>query len=564
MNTLKLRNGLIILPVIVSIVYIALAIFLTLNMWPKNDLEKDTSLGVIRGTVLFVDSLCILSVWGFISILRRNLRYRIIFGEGYVEENRNLRPFSKRVKIAYDQIKRVSYEWPGVLAISSFDGAKLKVPLNSMEGGKQKILDLVKIHLPHEVVKDNLSEKIENVKPFEKRHLYVGYVIVAFYFLALFGRDLLSLFPISWNIYGNWGARDVAGYQIESQDSIWVVTTNLGGSAEVIHYGENVSRWQLPDPKTSIDYHDAIVLSDSQGQPTVINREGEIYVWSSNGEWTQTKFSEGHAPWIFGDYYTSSRTDAWFILHRENADTVLAQVHAGSNKIDLMELPEYAKEKEYEPYRLSILPDDTVLVLAGKHESAVFVLKNGEWQEAVYPANSHPSMIIRDFTVDANGRLYFLHAGFHEDKNMVEMVDAGKTVETELPGLDDDFRYEHLEVDKNGRLWIDGGYESKVIVLKPVWGGTAEEIVSYSESNSSFSGDSDEGLRLLSNGQIWSADRKLVWIDSNLERLPQPLPVWVGIVNGRSYQFIIYLSFMLFLFLWNFYMKSISKKYYNN
>jgi hypothetical protein len=563
MNTLKLRNSLIIFPVIASVIYIALAIFFTINFWPKDDLEKDIFLGFFRGMVLFVDLLCIFGVWVFIYVIHRNLNYRIAFGEGHVEENRNLRPFSQRVKIEYDQIKSVSYEWPGVLVISSFGADKLKVAPNSMEGGKQNVLNLIKTHLPKEVVEDKLSEKIENVRPFEKRSMYVAYVIMVFCFVALFGSDLLSLFSISWNVYGHWGARDVAGYQIESQDSIWVVTTNFGGSAEVIHYGENVSRWKLPDPKTSIDYHDAIVLSDSQGLPTVINREGEIYIWTSKGEWSQIRFPEGYTPWIFGDDYASFQTEAWFILHREEEDNVLAHFRAGSNKIDLIELPDSAEEGEDEPYRISVLPDGTVLVLAGKHESTVFIYKNDEWQDEIYMVNDHDDMVIKDFTMDANGHFYFLHVGFFTDKNIVEMIAAGRTVETQLPGLDDDSRYEHLEVDRNGRLWIDGGYESKVTVLKPVWGGTAEEIVSYTDSNSSFSGDSDEGLRLLSNGQIWSADRKLVWIDSNLERLPQPLPAWVGILNSRGYQFIIYLTFLLFLFLWNFYMKSISKKYYN-
>ncbi len=390
------------------------------------------------------------------------------------------------------------------------------------------------------------------------------FAILLIYFVVLFAHELLNIFPVGWNVYGHWGTRDVAGFFVESRDSVWVATQRLGGTGEVIHYdGKNTSSWELPAPKTSISYSTVVILSDADGQPTIITRECDIYTWSEN-EWMQIDFPEGYKTcWFLDHQFASSENDAWFILDRKNEVDVLVKIHAGSDQIEIVAPPSFVDMGEYEPEQLSISPDNTLLVLAYTEDrEVVFIFKNGEWQNETYKIDPPEGMYIQDFTLDAQGRLYVLYVGFGlNNESAVETTSDDNKLITKFVIPNDDIRYDYLEVDQYGRLWLFGGYKSIVKVLNPIWGGIAEELVFYSEDNSSYSGDNNK-LRILQNGEIWSANRRLVWMDSNLEVLPQSLPVWISnIVASDSYfRFAGYLAFIGLTAAWSYYLKIISRK----
>jgi hypothetical protein len=567
MNTLKLKNKMVLLPVILSIVYGVVAIYVTSSFVPLNRFAEEESFPstFFRWMGLFIDLLLIAGIWVFLVRARAIWNYRIVFTDDKVRENDALTPFLSRKEISYSQIKSISYDWPGLIVISAMDGTKLKINVKAIDGGKVRVLDVLKTNIPNDVVEDSLAEKMDAASPYEKKYTFGLFIILIIYFAVLFAHEWLSVFPVGWNVYGHWGTSDVAGFFVESRDSIWVVTQKIGGDGEVNHYdGRDRISWKLPPPKTSISYSTVAILSDDAGQPTIITRECDIYKWNKN-EWLPVNFpKEYEACWWFLDYqFASARNDAWFILEGKSKVNVLAKIHAGSNQIEIVVPPSYIEE--YNPGLLSISPNGTLLVLAEDEEDeAVFILKNGEWQNKTYPIDPPEGMYVRDFTLDAQGYFYVLYDGFGSNNEIaVEITRDGHKLITKFPIFDDDILYEHLEVDQYGRLWLSGGHDSTVAVLNPIWGSVAEELVSYSEDNSSYSGD-DNKFRLFQNGEIWSADRRLVWIDSDLKVLPRPLPVWISIISESDSYFRLfgYLVFLGLVASWHYALKTISRNRY--
>ncbi len=169
MNTLKLKNQVGTRLIVVSVVYGIMAIYITSYFITLNGfVEQDHFSSVFRGVVLFIDFMVIVSIWSFIVRARTVWNYRIVFNEDNVRENKALTPFASPKEISYNQIKSVSYDWPGFITISGVNDAKLKIYVKNVEGGRERVLDALKTYLPNDVIENHLSEKIDRSRLYEK------------------------------------------------------------------------------------------------------------------------------------------------------------------------------------------------------------------------------------------------------------------------------------------------------------------------------------------------------------------------------------------------------------
>jgi hypothetical protein len=164
-------------------------------------------------------------------------------------------------------------------------------------------------------------------------------------------------------------------------------------------------------------------------------------------------------------------------------------------------------------------------------------LQDDRWQELAGPSSGNP---IKDFAMDHNGRLWALNRPWRDDAWMIGQYDPGTAswAWSELEPAGDSLvrEYHAIQVDARGRVWLAGTYQDVrlrarnfVTVFEPVPGAPARRIVEYDDDNSNYQGDISPGsLRLGPDGRIWTADDRLVWMDSTAPELPRPLPAWLA------------------------------------
>jgi len=475
---------------------------------------------------LFLVGLLAFMIWMTFTRVKENFSYRIMFTGEAIEENHSL-GFASSLprRIRYSEIQSVRYVFPDTIIVRSKNEDKFKFVLADIEGGAGRVLELLKTHLPTTVIGEKLPEVVER-NSFLAMIANAGMVLLLCLMIlpAVYSYGLLR---DGWNVHRLPWSEFLLEFSIDPQNSLWVASTDFNGDNLIIRFDDQEQRWPFPMVQNS---YRTIVLADSQGQPTIIADESN-YTWQ-DGRWLQWKyFGVYHAVIYDEKSVVSTAENAWLILHGDHKPNVLVRAAGGEPGADVIELPESAVQKGYEPYSLSILPDETVLVHAGnENETRIFLLRDGQWLEKSYdvPFDAYQ---VQDFVIDDTGHLFILYAIRVEEavSFFVQIQDDKSTLVTELPRLDEKYSYDFLLVDPLGRLWASGdSYRSEVAVMQPVWGGIAELIIRYNGDNSNYPKYVRSSPVLGVDGKVWASDEDLFWIDSTASELPRPMPDWLA------------------------------------
>ncbi|HNE67569.1 MAG TPA: hypothetical protein PLE39_04265 [Anaerolineales bacterium] len=540
MNTLKLNRRPLILPLWSGLIGILPLTFLFDP--PRASLKSLLELSFVN---LFTVGVLVFFIWFYFVRIKKELKYRIVFTSEAIEENQNKGFYSSRPRrILYSDVLSVQYLFPGVIVVRSKNEEDFKFVLADIEGGADRVMELLKTHLPGTVIDEKLPEKMEKNSILVKIN-DAGMVL----FLPLITIPVLGVYGFfqgGWNVHRLPWNEFLLDFSITSKNSPWIASTDFNGDNLIVHFDDQEQRWPLPlqNPRGTI------ILSDSNGQPTLIT--GEInYTWQ-DGKWLQWKYFGVYKAAIYRKRFVSTTEQAWLVLYGDNKPNVLVGAIAGRPGVDVIQLPESAVQKGYEPYSLSILADETVLVHAGnENEARIFLLKDGQWLEKSYDV-PFDFLQVKDFIVDDVGRLFIFYTTQTEEVEsyFVQIQDDEKALITEIPLLGEFSDYDSLLVDSHDRLWIlDDSYGGGVTVLRPVWSGVAELVVQYNKENSNYPRSGRSSFVLDADGKVWVSSEDLYWIDSTASELPRPMPDWLMDIGYSDTGYLKYIAILAGVFL---------------
>lgn len=544
MNTLKFNRRPLLLLFLESV--FLLFPLLTLSLFPRSgaELKPLLELGWFN---LFVVCGLAFALWMLVIRVKESFSYRIVFTSEAIEENHSLGfKTSLAKRILYREVQSVRYVFPNSIHINSTSDSTFKINLADIDGGADFVLDVLKSHLPAGLVGENLSAVVEKNIVLSR---IANFGVLLFYGVILIPIAYGYRSPLKggWDKYHTPWSESILYFSVTPQSVPWVVSTDFNDENLIIRSDEEEWVWPYPQPDDEEkEFSWEIALSDSQGQPTLIGREVN-QTWQ-NGTWTQWKYYGAYSFIPLPDFFVATDEQAWLILSGGNGDYDLVVAAAGKTGVDVIKLPEFAEQRKYQPVSLSMLSDETVLVLAGNEEEAgVFLLKDGVWLEKSYHVPFSNIHKVKDFTLDASGHLFFIFdEGFKSKRFTIEMVDGEKVTTTYFNGA---FDPSYLLIDSNNRVWVflendSGG----VMVLQPVWGGEAELVVSYNENNSNFPSYLRSAPEISTDGKVWVLGQQLLWLDGSASELPAPPPAWLVDFSDSTKRIYLFIGIALVYF----------------
>ncbi|HNO85044.1 MAG TPA: hypothetical protein PKM54_10485, partial [Anaerolineales bacterium] len=256
MNTLKLNRRPLILPLWSGLIGILPLTFLFDP--PRASLKSLLELSFVN---LFTVGVLVFFIWFYFVRIKKELKYRIVFTSEAIEENQNKGFYSSRPRrILYSDVLSVQYLFPGVIVVRSKNEEDFKFVLADIEGGADRVMELLKTHLPGTVIDEKLPEKMEKNSILVKIN-DAGMVL----FLPLITIPVLGVYGFfqgGWNVHRLPWNEFLLDFSITSKNSPWIASTDFNGDNLIVHFDDQEQRWPLPlqNPRRTI------ILSDSNGQ----------------------------------------------------------------------------------------------------------------------------------------------------------------------------------------------------------------------------------------------------------------------------------------------------------
>lgn len=484
---------------------------------------------LISLTIIFLVVLAIVSVWS----------YRIEFSDAFLEANGTRTPFSRYFRCAYEDITAVRRGERGYIEVVPAKGKALVLAPQSFEGGEVVVFGLLHRYIPAEHFEPDLSNSFKRVTRREKIILPLTFLCIFSYLslLIIDNRGGISPFTWNWNAFSPWtfSSENISGFTVESSSSVWIVTRDYVSEQLTINHldGNKTQSWTIPGNEMSgTNARHVQILVDSKQQPVLVGQDN-LYVPAGTA-WGKIPYPAGYSADLDRLSTASNLSnEIWAVLTNQELDhpDLLIHIQADHPQPQPVELADPETHQLIRPQKIVPAPDGSFLLQDGKR---IYVIRNGTIQ-LHYDVMTRDQLGIEDFTLLNNKELYVLLSSFPAQEGSVERIDAqGQPTLTQLPMVAAEPNgperfYESIEVDSHGRLWIGGNYPYFMAVFEPDWQGTARKMVEYNEYNSSYqNGGYGSDVVMSSDGRIWSADDRLVWIDSNAAELPEPLPDWLA------------------------------------
>lgn len=462
--------------------------------------------------------------------------YRIEFHDTFLETHSAPVPFLQAFKCAYADIFAIGTIMPGQIGIRSRDGETLRLVPSQFEGGEERVFQALSQYIPVERFEPDLRQNYKKQPRFTN---LFGFLAISFQLLALvmtlFRSQSMLPLPLGWNYFGPWslGGSFLSSVSVESPDSIWVSQKGFSGPVVIEHLaGNQTQSWSIPNDRFWGDGER--ILVDSHQQPVLI-KSGLVH-FLKDGQWQQQDLGIEQRSLDFIEGMAVATNQYWVSYFDSKASiSKLVRIQADSPQPQALTLLDPSTQKPISFDAMEIAIDGMVLLFNSftPDYGTIYVVRNGEVQKQVYQVDIKLFRRATDFTLATDGSIYILSSDGYDPENVVEKIDLqGRQSITKLPELShqDQFskRYDSIEVDTRGRLWLGGTSPAFVKVLQPLWNATAQEIVQYDVNNSNYENNYSMRGDLLrtSDGRTWAADRHLIWIDSNAETLPAPLPGW--------------------------------------
>ena len=531
--------------------------------------NSDSPLPLINSMICSVPFLFLLFAIGWMGIYSFAVyKTRLIFDDQAVKLESlhrftfflwgsGLKPFT----IPYEQIKTIrSIGLAAAVQILDTNGKKftLAPALFGKNYGEEVLIELQN-HLPAERIESGM--KIPDLlrkwaKGNKARVVFaVSFVIV---YLSTFLVDPMfsnrSWFVPAWNVETRLPLfESVWTYSLISQNEIWLVAHKID-SYRVYHYVSNTSvgSWDMPK---KAGYYPDFVSDDGYGKPIVWFEDSVLHY---DGAWKNIKYQnnldlEG---WYGSGFVAGNQ--GWAIREMEEANQLL-HIDGLTGEWSEIPLPDTAIQQKLSPQSARQALNGDILVLMTSYTNArVYLLSNNAWKLLEFPVVLLEDSDIRGFFLDEKDSLWVLFSC--REEWFVEKINPTSELQiTQLQspqkGVDEWERYENLFIDAHGRMWVNGSYPEFIAVVMPVWKGDATEIVRYTEDNSNYQGTRLHPHLMSSDGRIWTFDRKITTMDTNLETLPAPLPDWLANLDWnliRLYILLAQFPFYIYLFILSF------------
>lgn len=504
-----------------------------------------TSLFSLNSSIPFV-SLTLLIVLLFGALLVGNgfivgQSYHINFHETFFETQGRHPLFQKPFKCTYDHVLAVERLDGGLgVQIVSRTGETLILYPKLFEGGETNFFATLSQRIPAERFEPDLRNTYRKVNIVVGRTYFIGLAFMLLAAAMLFFQNQLFFIPFSWNHVGSWESlsNSVVGASIESSDSIWIAKRDFTSDTVIVEHlwNHQTQTWSLLDKDNQMIVGAPRILVDSHGQPVLLTRENVQLL--KDGQWQKQNYGIGYrsSPYSYNTLFVFAN-DCWMTIDNiieSPSKELLVHIQADDPKPQVVTLLDPVTQKSLTPESILTAADGTTLL---RQNNIIYLLRDGKVQPQRYIASSQALDQIADFTLTDDGTVYVLFSAGYGSDNFVEKIDAqGTHVSTRLPLLQQGnghyLRYNSIEVDVHGRLWITGTVPSFVSVVEPSWGGQGREIVKYDRYNSSYQDGLYTELLRTQDGRMWSADHYLVWVDSNAAQLPMPLPDWLAALRN--------------------------------
>lgn len=499
-----------------------------------------TLLTPLIGMTLFTMLLYGYTIWMIWS-------FRIEFLETELRVSRYGLPFVSQIRCSYDEISYIRRPiMKGIIEVVRKQGKPIQV-LTSVEGGSDGLVDEFEKHIDMDKFQPFLRTELKRYSISDKINIavMVPLLLVA---IVFFLPRFLARF-VAWETEWSPGLEPgyMFGFSVEDGGDIWLAYNRLFGlESKIVHISEGHDEIWNMDAKT-IKYYD-LVLADSSGQPWIINYDQMLH-WKDDS-WKVIPMGytidSNRPPIVIDGKY-------WVDAYSKKTETsFIAIVNLETEQVEKIELPSDLLISGYKIREIDEMPDGAILAMLGKpyHPVNFYSLKNNQWQleavleDVVWRKPEFGDNIILQlggFAVDNSGDIWVVTE--KEEQSRIGRYNK-ETGSWDWSNIDKDcdlcsHYYTNMVVDNLGRVWIRANYAKRknpddkyaisqgygLDVFVPTWGKTATRIMRYTKENSNYQlGFSGNRLRLSNDGRIWTADNRLVWIDSTKNELPKPLP----------------------------------------
>lgn len=455
--------------------------------------------------------------------------YVINFSEDYVEEKYKIL-YARSLKMGIDQIKTVDYRWDGKIVIEFYNGKFIKIHHRNMIGGIGEVVRVIQSYVPNALIDKVLLQKAQQVKALEDKYYNGAYVIFSVLPIFIVITSVVHFVSIGWHVFGRWGLDEVTGLSVKQNGSIWVATNNRGGTAK-LHFYENgnPTTYLVPGPVDDYAFSKAAIISDAENNPTIFTEDANYTL--EDGAWEKWNFRTQQYQQLQTGEFVNTENEIWMI-HRSQGKNSLIHMRGGEKAAKTIPFPNDEEGWKYTQV-LALSPSGVLATLiANDKEQEIFLLKDGVWLSQSYPVEVEESFGVDDIAIDEAGNVYALITSPFYEKVILQKYDQNGRFETyfieDKNGRSEYSDYNNLLVDSKSRLWLLSRFndDGPILVLEPVWGGKAKELVYYNSLISSYQISMFANKpQLTPDGRIWVLGENLAWIDTTVDTLSQPLPL---------------------------------------
>ena len=494
-----------------------------------------------------------------IAIVIAGWTHRIEFSATAIATQARLPVFAQRFSCEYAEVIAVRRAGPGIIEIVGPAKSVLRITPRIFTMDETALFELLAQHIPAERIQPDLRSQYKRQT---RREKYFSAALITIELCCLFVvfSSANALFPLpgAWNYFGPWAwlPDRISGFSVESPNSVWIARRgNLAAGTTLEHItGNSTQSWVVPGARLApSDDRASQILAGAQGQPLLVAVHSAYF--PVHGQWEKLAYPAGNSAMNGLQDASVLTAEIWLPLDIPDSGfrNALLHIQADPPQAQLVTLPDPATQEAIDVGKIVITADGTALA---EGNNIIYLVQKGIVQKQRYPLAVQDQRVIVDFTLADDGAVYALSLDFSRSEGAVERIGRdGRQTYTQLPVLhptEDGLsrNYRSIEIDARGRLWVAGSYPRLVGIYKPVWGGTAIEIIEYDEYNSNYQNDLSDQLLRTSDGRIWLASYShLIWIDSNAADLPAVLPDWLARLRHYDVEFsiVMALGFMILL-----------------
>ena len=494
---------------------------------------------------------------------------RLVISEDQIER-RGLRHFRiYRGPVRFADVAKVRRGARGVVVIEMQEGRRFEFAPKAFDGGTGEILQLLRQGVPSDRFEPELERRLYERSRITYRAL-IFYLAGALVFLfGAFHEDVLDRVrrDLAWTteVEARRLVETIEDFALQDDGSLWLLvrTRRAGGrdprNYEVRHL-TTAGMEVLAFPALEVLYPEG--LPEYGGEfPSgfTVTDEGVVrayfFLVDTPMEWTGSRWEWEQAPTQFPGDSTLDRLQRgehagyWQTLASTRKILAMVPSSGAVKEIDLGDESERFSlmvQSESQAWTIARLrsPDGRLFLLPFRDDP-----DKSQWVEvelAGLPEREYWN--IADYTVGPTGSLYTLMRQLEYCQNDLVTVTVGKLASEGGQGWiwralsfpqDCDRANDRgqLVVDSRDRVLIEGwglvAVYDPVVFEKPQ--AEPQDLTLYTEENSGFY--FSHRLVVGPDGRIWSLDISgdaLVWFDPDIEKLPKPLPPWIGALS-RSF-----------------------------